>query len=325
MAFSLATFNVKDLLDPVPRPGEQSALREREALDAKLDWLAEMIVRMDVDVLGLQEIGSAAVLAELCDRLARRGAGTYGERVVGTGDDRGIRNALIARVPVEASAVHAPRSLDFPVFQAGDPPPFGDRVPMRRGIVHASVDAGALGRIDVLVAHLKSRRRLFLRAAPGTALPAPLAPTARELAEAELRSLVWRCSEALFVRGLVDDLVVKDPGAQVAVVGDLNDSPGSLVLRIVTGVPELGSGADLVPEERRFSILHRGRRDLFDHVLLTGSLYARVTGAHLYNEALRDHGEPAAPGAAPDDIGDPAAPPPPTPDSDHAPLVVRFG
>jgi endonuclease/exonuclease/phosphatase family metal-dependent hydrolase len=322
MAFSIATFNVKDLLGAGDAPGA------RQALDAKLDWLAEMIARVDADVLGLQEVGPLAVLGELCDRVASRGArADYRERIVGTADDRGIRNALVSRVPVITSAIHAPSRLDFPVFQAGDPPPFGDRVPMRRGIVHAAVDGGALGQVDVLVAHLKSKRRLFLRDAAGERLRSEVL-SGRELAEAELRSLVWRCSEALFVRGLVDALLGSDPGARIAVVGDLNDQPGSLVPRIVagTGTDELCSAADLVPEERRFSILHRGRRDLLDHVLLTRNLYALATGAHLYNEALRDHGEiglaalPPLPPPAP-----PPPEPPATPDSDHAPLVVRFG
>jgi hypothetical protein len=55
---------------------------------------------------------------------------------------------------------------------------------------------------------------------------------------------------------------------------------------------------------------------------VTESLRAVATGAHLFNETLRDHGElpdgALAKGAAP---LEPAV----SPDSDHAPLVVRFG
>jgi endonuclease/exonuclease/phosphatase family metal-dependent hydrolase len=307
MAFSLATFNVKDLFD-APEPAR------RAQVEAKLAWLAAMLTRMDADVVGLQEVGSVSLLGELVGRLEGRGG--YGEPVVGTADDRGIRNAILARVPVLASQVHAPKSLEFPVFQAGDPPPFGDRIPMRRGVVQATVDAGPLGQVHVLVAHFKSNRRLFERDRNGGAPPWVDVLPARVLAQAELRSLVWRASEALFVRGLVDDLVLEDPSAQVAFMGDLNDRPGSLVTRFVAGMGpgELFSGADLVREERRFSILHKGKPDLFDYVFVTQNLRQRAIEGRLFNEALRDHGD-IPQGTEPDLVAD----------SDHAPLVVRFG
>ncbi len=315
--FCIATFNVKDLFAAGPEPdGEAHVV-------AKLDSLASTLGAVDADVVGLQEVGSIDLLDRLCDRLGANGP--YRERVVGTADSRGIRNALVSRVPLLGSLVHAPGRLEFPVFRAGDPPPFGDRIPMRRGIVEATVDAGPLGRVHVLVAHLKSNRRLLLAQDAGRVL------TARELAEGDLRSLVWRCSEALFVRGLVDDLVSKDPDARVAVVGDLNDRPGSLVTRILCGggssgdTPgELLSAAELVPAERRFSILHKGKPDVFDYVLVTANLYARATGAQFYNETLQDHTlvglSPERLAATPDQM--PAAA---RPDSDHAPLAVRFG
>jgi exonuclease III len=51
-----------------------------------------------------------------------------------------------------------------------------------------------------------------------------------------------------------------------------------------------------------------------DHVLVTAQLHAQILHARIYNEALREH-EPLP------DSGDET----PTADSDHAPLVVRFG
>jgi endonuclease/exonuclease/phosphatase family metal-dependent hydrolase len=313
--FCIATFNVKDLFAAGPEPDGEARVT------AKLDSLSVTLGAVDADVVGLQEVGSIDLLDRLCDRLGAKGP--YRERVVGTADSRGIRNALVSRVPLLGSLVHAPARLDFPVFRAGDPTPFGDRIPMRRGIVQGTVDAGSLGHVHVLVAHLKSNRRLLLSDDAGKVL------TARELAEGELRSLVWRCSEALFVRGLVDGLVSKDPEARVAVVGDLNDRPGSLVTRILCGdgpPGELLSAAELIPAERRFSILHNGRPDLFDYVLVTPNLYARATGAQLYNETLQDHTlggsavSPERPGRTADEFAAVARP-----DSDHAPLAVRFG
>jgi endonuclease/exonuclease/phosphatase family metal-dependent hydrolase len=301
MPLTLATFNTKDLLDP-----RDDAARAH--LEKKLDHVAGVLGRLDADVLALQEVGTEAVLEQLCGRLEKRGG--YGAPIVGTADNRGIRNAILTRLPVLASKVHAPARLDFPVFHAGDPPPFGDRVPMRRGVVHAKLDAGALGPLDVLVAHFKSNLRLLQRDANGV-LPAwSDALSARELAEAELRSLVWRSSEALFVRGLVDELLRTSPDARVAVMGDLNDRPGSLVLRVLMGhgPGALHACADVVDSSKRYSIIFRGKRELFDHVLVSARLRERARSARILNDELRDH----------------ALDPAPTVDSDHAPLVALF-
>jgi endonuclease/exonuclease/phosphatase family metal-dependent hydrolase len=331
MPLSIGTFNVKDLFDAhdpraqephVQDGSEPDSWMTRAELDAKLDVLSALLTRMDADVLGLQEVGSTRVLHELCDRLERRGG--YGEPIVGTRDARGIGNAVLARVPVVASRVLTPPCLEFPVFQEGDPPPFGGRIPMRRGVVNPTIDGGALGLIDVFVVHFKSNRRVPMRDANGTLGPRSENVPSRVLAEGELRSLVWRASEALFVRGLVDEVLAQSAEAKVAVLGDLNDRPGSLVVRTVMGWGPGGlrSAAEAIEEPRRFSIIHRGKPDLFDYVLLTENLGVRTLSAHLYNEKLRDHGElvPDPQGHTPENTVRLA----PTPDSDHAPLVVRF-
>jgi hypothetical protein len=67
-----------------------------------------------------------------------------------------------------------------------------------------------------------------------------------------------------------------------------------------------------IPPERRFSSIHAGAHVQIDHVLASQSLYARLTGARFVNATLRDH------------LAPPDGDEPPTVDSDHAPLVVRF-
>jgi endonuclease/exonuclease/phosphatase family metal-dependent hydrolase len=305
MPFTLATFNVKDLFDAAP--GEDAA---RAALDAKLANLAEIVARADADVLALQEVGSAAVLRALTARLDRGGG--YGEPIVGTADARGIRCALLSRAKILDAKVRSADYLSFPVFHAGDPEPFGARIPLRRGIVHARVDAGAIGALDVLVAHFKSNRAVPLRDANGD----PIAPaTSASFAEGHLRSLVWRAAEALFVRGVVDELQEIDPERNIAVTGDLNDHPGSIVLRTVTGggPRALQACADVVPQAARFSILRHGAPQQIDHILVTAALRKRVHDARFLNEALRDHGD--------FDFDEEQ---PPAPDSDHAAFVVSF-
>jgi endonuclease/exonuclease/phosphatase (EEP) superfamily protein YafD len=135
--------------------------------------------------------------------------------------------------------------------------------------------------------------------------------TAREAAEAQLRSLVWRAAEALHVRGLVDEILGARPDARAAVVGDFNDVPDSAVLRCLRaeGRGALADCTTGVDPSRRFSCLHGGGRVQIDHVLASESLRALLVDARFFNEGLRVHGE-----------GDALAA-----DSDHAPLLVRFG
>ena len=222
MTLTLATFNVKDLLEPQDDG-------ERQVLGAKLAWIAGMVRACDADVIGLQEVGTVELVRAVLERLDGH---AYGEPVMGTADARGIRCALLSRVPVVEARVHTAESLPFPVFREGDPAPFGTRIPLRRGVVHARVQAPGLGLVDVLVVHFKSSRSVPARDESGRELPAT---NARMRSEATIRSLVWRAAEALYVRRLVDDVLAPDPGGRVAVVGDLNDVPGSPAVRAVRG------------------------------------------------------------------------------------------
>ncbi len=297
MGLSLATFNVKDLLPPA----SDSA---RAALPAKLDWIARMLRTVDADVVGLQEVGSAELLAAVAERV---GSPVTVHPVMGTTDARGIGCALLSRLPLLEAHVHTAESLAFPVFVAGDAPPYGSRIPLRRGIVHARAET-PVGPVDVLVAHFKSSRPVGVRDASNREVPPR---TAREAAEASLRSLVWRAAEALHVRGLVDEILAARPDAKVAVVGDFNDVPDSAVLRCLRaeGSGALADCTTGVDPARRFSCFHGDSRAQIDHVLATESLRALLVGARFVNDALRVHGS-----------GDELAP-----DSDHAPLLVRFG
>jgi len=299
---------------------------ERNVLAAKLGWIAETLRTCDADVIGLQEVGTEDLVRAVLERL---GDSRYGEPVMGTADARGIRCALLSRVPVLASGVHTAESLPFPVFQDGDPPPFGARIPLRRGVVHARVDAPGMGPVDILVAHFKSARPVQARDASGREVPAT---NARMRAEATVRGLVWRAAEALYVRRLVDDLLALDPEARVAVVGDLNDVPGSPALRAVQGEGngELFDCAADVDASARFSMLHDGRRIQIDHVLASAALFSHLRGARFLNATLREHApvrSPASPApvASAAAVGGPCAAAPPTVDSDHAPLVTLFG
>lgn len=301
---SIATYNLLDFFEP-----EASAAEPLHAhFQRKVDYSAKMIASLDADVIGLQEVGSDEAVRRLTDALAALGL-TYA-RVVGTADQRGIRCALLARVPIVAAEVHTTPFLPFPIFAEGDPPPFGERLPLRRGIVHAQLEGG----LHVFVVHFKSGRPAPLKPLSGV-VPDPFVPASSyEAMECVLRSMVLRSAEALYVRKLVDDVFAHHADANVAVVGDFNDVYSSVPFRMLRGIAptELFDATRSVPYEQRHSIKHAGYARAIDHVLVSAKLLDRVTSAHVFNEQLRDLDALREAGETMFD------------DSDHAPVVVRF-
>jgi endonuclease/exonuclease/phosphatase family metal-dependent hydrolase len=296
----IATFNIKDLFTPQP---------EHEAIFArKLVFLVEAIVRSEASVVALQEVGDDTAFARLCALLPSDFAA-----LPGTADERGIRCAILSKLPVIASKVHLSDQLPFPVFVAGDSAPFAGRLPLRRGIVQADVRVPVLGTVSILTHHMKSNLPRRLKRVDGA--DAPIL-SGLERGEAIVRSSVMRAAEALFLRQIVDTLETETP--YVCVLGDFNDDRKSAALRILAGDREakrpLWQMIDRVPEHKRWSTLHQGRPSHIDHILVTPDLANYVTSGDIQNDQLVDHG-PILPGTLP----------PPTDDSDHALFWIELG
>lgn len=278
MALRIATFNLKDFFPP--RGPEEQGL-----VDQKVDAAAASLRRARADVVALQEVGGEAMAKVLAERVPELG---YGPPVVGTFDKRGIGNAILSRLPILWSQVHQAQSLPFPRLVEGDPEPFAGRIPLRRGVVHVRVDGGSLGEVDVLTAHFKSNLPAPLRTKEGVEVPDADLHAAGESA---VRSLVQRAAEALFVRGLVDGVFATSPDHALCVLGDLNDVPDSLPVRLVRGIdPTARHHLRPAAPPGAFSCFHGGGPSLIDHILLSGRLHRALVTFEAHNESLRDHG-----------------------------------
>src|SRR5690606_21607996 len=115
----------------------------------------------------------------------------------------------------------------------------------------------------------------------------------------KVSSLVWRTTEgwaegyyvaalkragqALELRRHIERIFDADPDARVLVAGDLDADVVGTALRILradvedTGNPDLERRAlraleDAVPAERRFTVRHRGKKQLLDHLLASRAL-----------------------------------------------------
>jgi endonuclease/exonuclease/phosphatase family metal-dependent hydrolase len=141
------------------------------------------------------------------------------------------------------------------------------------------------------------------------------APLAANVAGQKLDAFVWksvggwgegyflaairRAAQALEVRLLLDRIFDKHPDALLAVAGDCNAEDHEVPLRLLvgaeehTGNPAL-AGRSLVvldralPEDRRCSVLHHGRPQMLDHILVSPSLNGSFKTIEVHNEAIGD-------------------------------------
>jgi endonuclease/exonuclease/phosphatase family metal-dependent hydrolase len=347
MAFTLATFNVLNRLDPEgiardllgPEPNDEAMIRAAvEASErlyrAKIAATAAAVRRLDADVIAFQEVHGIAVLDEIRALLpAREGIphGGYMPAIAGPADRRGIACGVLTRLPVRDMTVHTGEKLSFPVLVEGDPEPFASRLTTRRGVLEVVLMLADGSPLHLLVVHFKSKLPSPLARPDGTAHPIV---TMRDLVEGQVRSEVIRVAEALHLRSVVDRRLDEDPGVQLAVAGDFNDTPDSLTVRVVAGdatnamraayfqalrgEPEPRAGRALhsciggVASARKQTIEWRGVPETIDHLLVSDALWSRFHGALVQNEQL------SAISAALGNNVETAL------ESDHAPLLASF-
>jgi predicted extracellular nuclease len=299
----VATWNLENLY----LPGGEFGPRDEAAYEAKLDALATAIDALRPDVLAVQEVGDPAALDDLVERVG----GTWHVALSTLPDDRGIRVGFASRLQLD-------RVREFRRFPDRLAPvqieDSGETTPdMGRGALAVST-----GGIELVTCHLKSKLLSF---ADGRFNPRDEGERARYAAYALYR----RAGEAVTVRAHADTLLPGD----VVVLGDLNDDvqaattqlllgpPGSEIGTPGFGQPDKGDArrlwnlAPLIPAERRFTRIYRGRRELIDHVLVSKTLVDRVTRVDTTAARLPS-------------IDDDPSTRRDAPGSDHSPVVVEL-
>lgn len=324
MPMRLATFNLESLDD---RPGRQPALDERIAS------LRPQLLRLDADVLCLQEVngqrpagGGARCLAAL-DRLLEATPYAGFARVSSkAADGRGAADVhnlvILSRWPITASAqlhhdlvappAYRPATADPAASEAGS-------IAWDRPVLEATIAAPGAQPLHVVNLHLRAPL-----AAPvaGQKLDALSWRSVGGWAEGFFLATVKRSGQALEARLLVERIFDREPDALIAVCGDFNAEEREMPLRIIRGdVEDTGNGAlasrVLVPldrtlaESQRFSVLHGGRKVMLDHILVSRGLMAGYRHLEAHNEALGDELSALASRGG-------------SPDSYHAPVVAEF-
>lgn len=240
--FTMATFNVRNLFD-----SDDDPYHSDEGTPAKprmeLERLAEVIRRLDADVLALQEVESRGYLERFLE-VFLPDAG-YQHIVHFEGNDaRGIDVCLLSRLPVGGvtSYRHATFADDVERPQR-----------FRRDLLCVQIEPQGAKAFEVWVVHLKSNSEGRKHAEP------------------------IRLTEAKAVRRLLDQRLSADPDAAIFVCGDFNDTPDSPTVTTITGAGPmaLASAWSNIPESERITYNLEPYRSMIDFILWTPALNSR--------------------------------------------------
>jgi endonuclease/exonuclease/phosphatase family metal-dependent hydrolase len=317
----LATFNIESL-DLAP---------ETEVpFDARAAVLRPALERIAADVLCLQEVNGQHVAGAPERRLVALDMLLQGTRYeayhrAATSGPTGHGVASVHNlVTLSRYPIHRQREVRHQHVQpllhryvtgssAGrEPQPIG----FDRPLLPTEVELpGGVG-LDVINLHLRAPRA---SAIPGEKLSSSQWRTTGGWAEGYFLSSLKRTAQALELRLLVDGILARDPERLIAVAGDFNAEDHETPVRLAVAAEEQTGNAALaarslivldraIPADRRWSVLHRGRPEMLDHILASQSLAGRLQGIEAHNEGLGDEALGAAAIAG----------------SSHAPLVAEF-
>ncbi len=319
----ITTFNLENLDD---KPGQKPTLDERIAL------MRPQLLRLNADILCLQEVNGQEELGPPRRLLAleRLLADTpyAGYQKVSTMTEDGTqvydeRNLVIlSRFEITEHHQYKHDFAPAPRYQKVTARPQeteAKEVTWERPILHARIKLDNIRALDIMNIHLKSKLPTDI---PGQKVDNFTWRTTSGWAEGFFLSSMKRVGQALETRMLIDKLFDADEDALIVVCGDFNADLDDVPVEAIRGDVE-NTGNDklakrvmvpcerTIPEPSRFSLLHHGKGEMIDHLLISRSLLARYWGSEIHNELLHD--ESVAFGT---DVK--------FPESDHAPVIAEF-
>lgn len=302
VGFKLLTFNVHNL--------GRADNADDQTYGSKMEYLAEVLERLDPDVAVIDEVREPESFDELADRL-----GAYPYRFLGDAPpvNRRIQTGIISRLPILEQG-------QWREFPAALPGPGGEtmRLAFRRAMPWTRLELPNGETLFAVAVHLKSRR------AAAEEISETESPRRRRLLGRSLSNLI-RIAEAAGLRCRLDEMMDRKTADHYAVLGDFNDAPNSTALSLVMGLED-EEGSELVqseerrlfqalwrvPLDRAFSYVGRGQRHLFDHILISQRLSLGLVAAGVESQLLeaerRQHSDH----------------PEGYPRSDHAPVWAAF-
>ena len=319
----IATFNLENLDD---KPNQQPSLDER------IDLMRPQLLRLDADILCLQEVNGQETpnqprrLLALAQLLTGTPYADYNLVSTMTADGAQVydeRNLVIlTHFNIEESGQYKHDFASAPYYQKVTADPAEDepkKVTWERPMLYAKIDLGDGGTLHLINVHLKSRLPTNI---PGQKEDNYTWKTASGWAEGFFLSSMKRVGQAMEIRFFIDQLFDENDHSFIVVCGDFNADSNEVPLEAIRGeVENTGNGAlagrvmvpceRTIPEPSRFSLYHRGKGNMLDHLLASRRMLAYYKGSEIHNEVLHDESMAFA-----TDVK--------YPESDHAPVIAEF-
>jgi endonuclease/exonuclease/phosphatase family metal-dependent hydrolase len=324
MALRIATFNLENLDD---RPDLGPPFERRVAI------LRPQLLRLNADVLCLQEINGqrqhdhAPRQLRALDKLLDTTPYAAFQRVSTTSrSGHGVADihnlVILSRWPIETRRevrhdyVAPPR---YRPVTAVPPATEAQPVEWDRPILAAALRLPGGRLLHIVNLHLRAP---LAAAIPGQKRDPFSWKSAAGWAEGFFMAAVKRTGQALETRLLIERVFDADPQAWIAVCGDFNAEERETPLRVLRAdVDDTGNAAlagrtlvpldRMLPETRRYTVLHGGRHAMLDHVMVSRALLSRYRHVEVHNERLGDE-------LVAYESGRPSA------ESYHAPVVAEF-
>ncbi len=235
--FVVAAYNVENWLT-MEAPDRPDGAKPEESKEKAVDMIA--LVRPDV--LGVSEMGTRKDLADLTERLKKRGL-DYPHQEWVEGADRTRHVALLSRFPIARRYSRT----DY-TYEMRDRP-----MRMQRGILDVQIRVNRSYSTRIIVVHLKSKR---------------------EIPDGDQQHM--RLEEARLLRAHIGKALKREPELNLLVMGDLNDTDNSETYKAIVGEPPFAL-VDLQPvTEKGYKGTHywRGKREFsrIDYLLASPGL-----------------------------------------------------
>lgn len=278
----VATCNVLNLANPGRLFYENQDPYSQTEFERKITWLGERFRALNADVLAVQEVWDDAAFKGALGRSGMR----YDFVAVPGAENNDMqqgaqgtpRVGLATRLKVEALQSFA----DFPPGFQVDVPGIGQHTRFERPPLVATLRMKHGQTLNVLTAHLKSKRPKFLQDALGQ--PTEDRDDRKVVALASLRSLIMRGAEAMALRCLVIDLLHRT-SVPLVVLGDFNDTPDSVTTQLICATTDIAydrtardvalfnaydlQGDAALKKDVAYSHVHQGTPYVLDQILVS--------------------------------------------------------
>ncbi len=192
-------YNVENWLT-MDRYVDRKSLKGAPKPDAEKEAVVRILARHNPDVVGVCEIGTAADLAELQEKLKAAGLNLPNSHYTG-GSDPTRHLGILSRYPITSTA--KPTETEYQLA--------GQTYGINRGILDATIEARGKS-YRFLGVHLKSKR---------------------DSEQGDQEAI--RLNEARLLRRHVDSIFKTDADARLIVYGDFNDTRATAPIKQITG------------------------------------------------------------------------------------------